>query len=383
MWMVLTELRGRFPSVRARLSLNPMRLLAVPLKSALRRTRQLLRGLLLVLREPTDLPQNLSRLAQCVWHVCLRQKTLLVIERHGGVGDLVCLMAAISGLRIQHPDAWLVVVTPTGCWRLALSTGLCDSAADINRVFHRLIRKVVAPQFYMVPRLPDEQTPPTPQTLHLAEEFARAVSVNTDFLSVNFKAPKRVKRRIARRLQIVNPLKLPIIVLHPGPSWPVREWPSDRWRELGTKILSEKSAVMIKIGTDLDGERLVRRAASIPAACDWVNTLEVIEFVALLEQASAFVGIDSGPLHIATAMGVPSVALFGPTNGRLRVHPRAKTILVTGVVSCLGCHHAFPAHLHWKTGCPNNIACMQDITPDHVLDAVYECLHTKRTIGRP
>jgi ADP-heptose:LPS heptosyltransferase len=246
-----------------------------------------------------------------------------------------------------------------------------------------LIKKIVAPQFYLVPRLPDEQTPPTPQTLHLAEEFARAVSVNTDFLSVNFKAPKRVKRRIARRLQIVNPLKLPVVVLHPGPSWRVREWPSDRWGELGTKIFSTRSAVMIKIGTDVGSDLLVRQAASIPAACDWVNSLEVIEFVALLEQASAFVGIDSGPLHIATAMGVPSVALFGPTNGRLRVHPRAKTIFVTGEVSCLGCHHAFPAHLHWRSGCPNNIACMEGITSDHVLDALSECLRAEKTSGRP
>jgi ADP-heptose:LPS heptosyltransferase len=179
---------------------------------------------------------------------------------------------------------------------------------------------------------------------------------------------------MAQRLREINPNQRPVIVFHPGPTWQVREWPSPQWSELAELVSARTSAIMIKIGTDVDSMRRVRPLSPTPNVVDWTNKLDVIEIVALIEQASTFVGIDSGPLHVAGVLGVPSVALFGPISGQLRVHPRAQAIIVTSSVSCLGCHHRPEGPLHWRTGCPNDIACMRGIAPDEVFNRLMECL---------
>jgi ADP-heptose:LPS heptosyltransferase len=154
----------------------------------------------------------------------------------------------------------------------------------------------------------------------------------------------------------------------------VREWPVERWEELARKVIATTSAIVIQIGTNFNAYETLFKARRIRNAVDWVNKLSVLDVIALMEQAKVFVGIDSGPLHIATAIGIRSVALFGPTDARLRVHPRAETTIMTAGVSCLGCHHAGSGPLHWKTGCPNDIACMRAISSDAVAAAVKSAL---------
>jgi ADP-heptose:LPS heptosyltransferase len=146
---------------------------------------------------------------------------------------------------------------------------------------------------------------------------------------------------------------------------------------------------MIKIGTDLDSLGRMRPFAPIPNAVDWTNQLDVSETAALLEQASAIVGIDSGPLHIAGVLGVPAVGLFGPIFGHLRLHPQARATIVSGSVDCLGCHHMPTGQLHWKTGCPHDIVCMREITAKDVFTAVVphigggDRLVTSKIAARP
>jgi len=340
------------------------------LKLAEKQIRRTANGALLLLDCPRALPHNVSLLAQHLWNVQIRRKGLLVLERSGGLGDFACLLASVPGLRDRHPYSWLVVICPPGCWQLAAASGLADASADAQGFYHQFLNRTCSPSRYYRPRLPDEEDPPRPRALHLIDEFARAVGVSPNLLSVRFSAPKRVRRRIVRRLRMINPGQRPVIVLHPGPSWQVREWPSQRWRELAELISARTSAVMIKIGADLDSMQQARPASPIPGVVNWVNKLDVIEIVALLEQARAFVGIDSGPLHIAGVLGVPSVALFGPTRGQLFLQPRAHAVILTSGVSCLGCHHRSAGPLHWRTGCPHDIACMREMEAEEVFAAL-------------
>jgi ADP-heptose:LPS heptosyltransferase len=183
-----------------------------------------------------------------------------------------------------------------------------------------------------------------------------------------------VRSRIIKRLRAVNPEGRPIIVIHSGPTWPVKEWPIERWSELVENVATSGS-VIIHVGTDFD--LYMRRVPPrlVSNTINWIDALNLVELVALLEQANVFVGIDSGPLHIATALGVPSIGLFGPTEGRLHIHPRARALIISGRASCLGCHHASAGPRHWQTGCPNNIICMREITSDQVFSAVSRALN--------
>ena len=326
-------------------------------------------GLSLLLDRPREAPRNLSLAVQYLWNVGVRRKNLLALVRLGGLGDLACLLGCVPGLKARHPNSWLVVISPPGCWQLAASSGLPDATADPNGFLHLLVDRLCPRSSYYRPLLPDEHTPPRPQTLHLAHEFARALDVSDEPSCVHFQTPRRVQRRLARRLREINPRRDPVVVLHPGPTWPVREWPWQRWCELAALVSANMSAIMIKIGTDIDDMQAVR-SACIPGIIDWTNQLSVIETVALLEQASAFVGIDSGPLHVAGVLGVPSVGLFGPIAGELRLHPRAQSTIVTSRVDCLGCHHAPKGPHHWRTGCPRDIACMREIAAEEVFQAL-------------
>jgi ADP-heptose:LPS heptosyltransferase len=352
-----------------------------------RRVRQMLRGFLLLIERPREFLSALMLIARYAYNVQIKRRLLVVVCRPGGVGDLVCLLGSLRGLRARYPNSWLVLICPLGCSALAAASGLCDVASDAHSIFHRFVKSECPPSRYYYPRLPDECTPPRPRRLHLAEEFAAILQVHVDFSSVSFTVPAKTGRRVAQSLRKINPLQLPLIVMHAGPAWPVREWPLGRWAELSEKIGSRTSAIIIQIGTDLEAGRQLIRRLRIPHTVDWVNKLDLVELVALLELANVFVGIDSGPAHIAGTIGVPSIGLFGPTVAPLFLHPQASTKVITGSSKCIGCHHSLTGPIHWRIGCPNDIACMEEITAEQVLGAVLECLveadtRSKRHKGR-
>jgi ADP-heptose:LPS heptosyltransferase len=331
---------------------------------------QIARGFLFLFQHPKDLPGNVLLSLRYVWNVKVRRKDLVALLRLGGMGDLACVLACIPALRDRHPNSWLVLIAPPGCWQIAASSRLANVAADSGSFLHRLVEQPNSRRFYYRPLLPDEQSPRVPQTRHLADEFARALGVIADMSCVNLRAPDQVQRRLARRLREVNPDQRPVIVLHPGRTWPVREWPAERWRELAQLVSSNTSAVMIKVGTDTDSMGQLRPLAPFPDVVDWTNQLDADETVALLGQVDALVAIDSGPLHIAGVLGLPAVGLFGAIFSHLRLNPRARVTTVTGDVDCLGCHHAPSGQLHWRTGCPHNIACMNTISAETVFNAL-------------
>lgn len=318
---------------------------------------------------------HFSLLMRYFLNVGLKGKILIVLERSGGIGDLICVLACARGLRTKHPNSWLILATPYDCAELAMASRLCDAAIESQSSFYRFLRYVCSPQCHYCPLLPDERIPPQSQPyLHLAEVFAQVLGIPADLPSVKFRVPERVRGNMIKRLRAVNPQGRPLIVVHLGPSWPVREWPKERWIELVEKIAATGS-VIIHIGTDFDSSMRRVPPRLMPSTIYWVNSLNVINTVALLEQANVFIGIDSGPLHIATALGITSIGLFGPTVGRLRVHPRASAAIITGRASCLGCHHRSTGPRHWRTGCTNDIVCMREIAADQVLVAVTRALN--------
>jgi ADP-heptose:LPS heptosyltransferase len=268
-----------------------------------------------------------------------------------------------------------VCICPTDCRRLAEYTGLCDVASNAGSPFNRFIRKACSPSLLYRPTNPDERNPPEPQLRrHLAEEAAEVMRVTADPWSVKFAIPVSLRDRTIERIREVNPKRLPLVIIHVGPSWPVREWPMERWPEFIERLSAATDVVVIQIGTDLDSYQRTVKRSRIRGAIDWVNQLDLAEIAALLEQASLFVGIDSGPIHIATTLGIPTIGLFGPTIGELRVHPRARSVILHGGTPCLGCHHNSPGPTHWRTGCPHDIDCMKGISVDRALAAALSLL---------
>ncbi len=104
----------------------------------------------------------------------------------------------------------------------------------------------------------------------------------------------------------------PWIVLSPGASCPSKRWPAERFAYLAEKISRDISAEIIIIGSNEDSQRVERmkRAAETPL-CDLTGKLSLAMLGALLEKSSLLVSNDSGPVHIADAVGTPVLSIFG------------------------------------------------------------------------
>jgi ADP-heptose:LPS heptosyltransferase len=106
---------------------------------------------------------------------------------------------------------------------------------------------------------------------------------------------------------------------------------------------------------------------------------DIDKLIHLVAAVDLLIGIDSGPMHVAGAVGTPCVALFGPTDPELVLFDPGITA-VFHRMECSFCHHRHP-RLHWQSGCPHDIQCMKGLTVEQVFDAV--AAHLAKTVGKP
>ena len=114
-------------------------------------------------------------------------------------------------------------------------------------------------------------------------------------------------------------------ILTPGAGWGAKQWPAARYGEVARRLRDEGISSLINYSPAEDSlAREVERTsdgAAQPFAC------MLSELVALTRRASLFIGGDTGPMHLANALGVPVVALFGPTDpARTGPYPPQSTI---------------------------------------------------------
>ena len=102
--------------------------------------------------------------------------------------------------------------------------------------------------------------------------------------------------------------------MHPGSGSDSKNWPEEKWRELLEYLLAKTTLQMLLIGGEAEGEKLHRLAKGLPG-----ERLELAEHVPLnrlakrLAKCCGFVGHDSGVTHIASALGLPTLVLWGPS----------------------------------------------------------------------
>jgi lipopolysaccharide heptosyltransferase II len=104
----------------------------------------------------------------------------------------------------------------------------------------------------------------------------------------------------------------PIIGIHPGATWPAKKWLPERFAELADLLRSKLSAhVLITAGP---GDAAVVSAVSARAvsAPSVLNVLPLRQLAGVISCCRAFVANDAGPMHIAAALGVPTIGIFGP-----------------------------------------------------------------------
>ncbi|RXH57068.1 glycosyltransferase family 9 protein [Granulicella sibirica] len=102
------------------------------------------------------------------------------------------------------------------------------------------------------------------------------------------------------------------VVMAPGAGWGAKEWPVERFGEVAARLSRDGWRVFVNAEASGGGkaEAVVRASGGAAMAVPCT----IAELIALLRRASLFIGGDTGPMHLADALGVPVVALFGPTD---------------------------------------------------------------------
>lgn len=181
---------------------------------------------------------------------------------------------------------------------------------------------------------------------------------------------------LAPSLTLENLDSLSLVGLHAGAKWGARRWPADRFSQVADQLIEEFGLTPILLGTERELGAAVLAAMRQPQrALNLIGRTEIGALAALVRRLEIFIGNDSGPSHVAEALGIPSVIIYGVN------HP-----IVWGPLSqaqhrivadwTAPCRHFAP------DGCPDDstVPCLQAVTPAQVLAEVRSLLESQRRI---
>jgi ADP-heptose:LPS heptosyltransferase len=167
----------------------------------------------------------------------------------------------------------------------------------------------------------------------------------------------------------------PLVVLHPAAGIAWRQWPAERFAQVARTLIDQRDARVVIVGIPGDhtlADKIIAHADRPGAIRFAARPLD--QLVALLERAAVLVSNESGPTHIAAAVGSPIVTIFGPTREALwhprSVRPDALAVL-RGDTCDPGCH---------GRTCVADKRCLTALPADRVAEAALKMIDTARPV---
>ena len=157
-------------------------------------------------------------------------------------------------------------------------------------------------------------------------------------------------------------LNRPLVILNPGASYgPAKRWPAERFAQLGNFLQEQNKATVLITGSRDENEL----AASISSRMtqrpiDLMGQTSLRMLAGLVSQSSLFVTNDSGPMHMANALKIPVVAVFGPTDPSVTGPYQEPAVVIKKDVPCWPCSYR---------ECPFDHRCMRQISAEEVYKA--------------
>lgn len=156
------------------------------------------------------------------------------------------------------------------------------------------------------------------------------------------------------------------VVIQPGSRWPNKRWPAESFAELVRRIASDDAALRFAVlGGKEDAEPGRMIAAAEPRRClDLTGRTTLPEMIEWIRLSELMVTNDTGPMHVAAALGKPVVALFGPTEPR-RTGPygQLNKVLQLSSLPCVPC-------LKERCAYEKPLECLRGISPELVREEV-------------
>ena len=145
-----------------------------------------------------------------------------------------------------------------------------------------------------------------------------------------------------------------------GKRWFSKKWPRNSFAKLIDKLNLELQAKIVMIGGADDiklTKKIIEATRSKPIDATGKTTLR--QLAAILKRCNLFIGSDSGPMHIASAINIPSVILFGPTDPKKHAFAGRNNIIIKHSLACSPCY---------RHKC-DRLDCMKNISVEEVFEA--------------
>lgn len=165
------------------------------------------------------------------------------------------------------------------------------------------------------------------------------------------------------------------ILFHCGTTWQTKYWSEENWIVLGRTILQTWPEVSLLLSSGNDEEYVDAQnfALKIGRRALAVKRLPLKRFAALMSKASLVVGGDTGPVHIAAAVGAATVSLYRSSDGR-RSGPRGENhAIIQAPLECTAC---------FRTRCSRDQACRDSITPEMVMECAKSLYRREQSLER-
>ena len=280
---------------------------------------------------------------------------IVALEPRGGMRGLMTLADSQRGR-----DA--VVIDAHNNWRSRfVSMRLGGADARIEKYYRQRVELIVLKEQHQIPTMSDRYSALcAPLGMPPVEQRAGGLAI----------APAVRERADS----LVGERSRPFVVLAPGSRWPMKEWSAQRFATLARTIVEEHGRDVVLLGDGGDAVATRQVAAGLDGAVlDLAGKTSIVEGAALLQRAEAFVGNDSGLMHLAEAMGVPVLALFGPTVDAFGYYPSLPDSKV--VERKLDCR---PCSRNGGRQCPlGTHACLEGIPVEPVASALSDLLNRR------
>ncbi|HKZ16543.1 MAG TPA: lipopolysaccharide heptosyltransferase I [Geobacteraceae bacterium] len=215
------------------------------------------------------------------------------------------------------------------------------------------------------------QIPVRRQDYHITDQYLRVVSVcfGRDFNAFNLVSDIHTSPdddESARTLLATLSDGL-IFLFHCGTTWQTKFWQQEGWVDVGRMLLDKyrESTILLSWGNDDERSAAAAIAAAIGPGARVIDRYSLKGFAALLKKVDLVIGGDTGPVHIAAAVGTPTVSLYRASDGR-RSGPRGPGhVTVQSPFDCAPC---------FRTDCDRDEDCRRSITAASVMQAVQKAL---------
>jgi heptosyltransferase-2 len=324
----------------------------------------------------------------------------ILVIRYSALGDVVLATSVLEPLRARFPRARIEWVTDPlyaplleglpeiarvhrlaregedSAWPMAARLrGRFDAVIDLqNKVRSAIVARAAAPLRTAFKRRSAMRAlmslfgadPPLVRA-HATQLYAEALAP----LGIAAPGPLKVNlapQAVALAADALRDVERPAVAIAPGARWATKRWPAERFAAVAAALATEGVRIVLCGGPgDRDSFAAFRSAFRGKVAAD-LSFLPIDALAAAIARVQLLVACDSGPVHLATAVGTPVLALFGPTSVTRWGPPSPGRPLSLGL-SCAPCSN------HGGDFCPEgHHRCLADLAPEAVLAAARDML---------